>query len=84
MKYAIESQPSYSVLELNLAQGEQVRNVLVDGKEFFGVAAGVVATFGREARPANGQRLAGLLGFTGFGKRVWTINYETLEIHLDD
>jgi len=62
----------------------RIERVSIDGKEFQGVAAGVVATFGRDARPADGQRLAGLLGFTGFGKRVWTINYETLQLHLDD
>jgi hypothetical protein len=54
--------------------------VAVPGRAFRDVDGAVVSTFG--GVPDANVRLAGLLGLTGFGDLVWTLDYGTKTLRL--
>jgi len=56
----------------------RVSEVTIAGRRFEDVRAGVVHTFDGE------REIGGLLGFAGFGKLVWTVDFGTRELLVED
>ncbi len=56
----------------------RVPEVTIAGRRFEDVRAGVVHTFDGE------QEIGGLLGFAGFGRLVWTVDFGTRELLVED
>jgi len=74
VKAPAESATTYSRLTLD--------SVTVAGRTFRDVRGASVLTFGDQ--PINGKKAGGLLGLVGFGRLVWTIDYGTKELEIED
>ncbi|MHC4134033.1 MAG: pepsin/retropepsin-like aspartic protease family protein [Planctomycetota bacterium] len=57
-------------------------SLTVAGRTFRNVRAAAVLTFGDQ--PIAGKKAGGLLGLVGFGRLVWTIDYGTRELEIED
>jgi hypothetical protein len=64
-----------------LHSGFTLDTVALPGQTFRDVRAAAVNTFGGQSR--DGLRPAGLLGLTGFGDLVWTLDYGTKKLRLE-
>ncbi|MHC4817162.1 MAG: hypothetical protein ACYTF8_03745, partial [Planctomycetota bacterium] len=73
-KASAESATTYSRLTLD--------SVTVAGRTFRDVRGAAVLTFGDQ--PIHGKKAGGLLGLVGFGRLVWTIDYGTKELEIED
>jgi predicted aspartyl protease len=69
-----ESESRYSRFTLD--------SLTVAGRTFRHVSAAAVRTFGDQ--PIDGKKAGGLLGLVGFGRLVWTIDYGTRELEIED
>jgi hypothetical protein len=74
VKAARETDANYTRLTLE--------SITVAGRTFRNVRAASVLTFGDQ--PIEGEKAGGLLGLVGFGRLVWTIDYGTREIEIED
>jgi hypothetical protein len=74
VKAAAESKTRYSRLTLE--------SLTVADRTFRNVRAASVRTFGDQ--PIDGRKAGGLLGLVGFGRLVWTIDYGTRELEIED
>lgn len=74
VKAAKESDANYSRLRL--------KSLTVAGRTFRNVRAASVLTFGDQ--PIDGKKAGGLLGLVGFGRLVWTIDYGTRKLEIED
>ena len=74
VKAPSESKTTYSRFTLD--------SVTVAGHTFRDVRGAAVLTFGDQ--PIEGRKAGGLLGLVGFGRLVWTIDYGTRELEIED
>lgn len=74
VKATAETESRFSRLTLD--------SVRVAGRTFRNVRGASILTFGDQ--PIEGEKAGGLLGLVGFGRLVWTIDYGTRELEIED